>query len=283
MQSSNSTFLHLPLVPNPEHVIFSDFDETYLAHSGDAAYVAGLRLLEQFLLEHASDKRLLVGWVTGSSLSSVLDKAARHGLNVLPHFIASGLGTEITYFSNGRSSKDTEWELRLLESGYSQDKVSELVESLNRQGVVLIPQSTQGASNLKDSYYYRETGVADDDTLSLDQIREYCSQNGIGVNISKCNPLAGDPEDCYDIDFIPINSGKKHIVAYMLNKTAVSSEHAFAFGDSGNDLDMLQSVKYGYLVGNATDEARSKFPSIANHAYAEAIHTVLVEQLLTLK
>ena len=33
-----------------------------------------------------------------------------------------------------------------------------------------------------------------------------------------------------------------------------------AFGDQWNDLEMLKSVKYGYLMGNATDELKKEFP-----------------------
>lgn len=48
-------------------------------------------------------------------------------------------------------------------------------------------------------------------------------------------------------------------VLEMLRKYDISSNEAMAFGDQWNDLEMLKSVKYGYLMGNATDELKKQF------------------------
>ncbi|MDO5088521.1 MAG: Cof-type HAD-IIB family hydrolase [Leptotrichiaceae bacterium] len=49
-------------------------------------------------------------------------------------------------------------------------------------------------------------------------------------------------------------------VLEMLKKYDISPDEAMTFGDQWNDLEMLKSVKYGYLMGNATEELKNLFP-----------------------
>jgi len=50
-------------------------------------------------------------------------------------------------------------------------------------------------------------------------------------------------------------------VKVMLEKYNISPQNAMAFGDQWNDLEMLKFVKYGYLMGNATEELKKEFSS----------------------
>lgn len=45
----------------------------------------------------------------------------------------------------------------------------------------------------------------------------------------------------------------------LLKKYNISEKETMAFGDQWNDLEMLKFVKYGYLMGNATEELKQKF------------------------
>ena len=45
----------------------------------------------------------------------------------------------------------------------------------------------------------------------------------------------------------------------LLKKYEISPEETMAFGDQWNDLEMLKFVKYGYLMGNATEELKQEF------------------------
>ncbi|MWK45129.1 HAD hydrolase family protein, partial [Escherichia coli] len=98
---------------------------------------------------------------------------------------------------------------------------------------------------------------------------------GVSVNINRCNPLAGDPEDSYDVDFIPIGTGKNEIVTFMLEKYNLNTERAIAFGDSGNDVRMLQTVGNGYLLKNGTQEAKNWDNLITDREYAKGITNTL--------
>lgn len=50
-------------------------------------------------------------------------------------------------------------------------------------------------------------------------------------------------------------------VKVMLEKYNILPQEAMAFGDQWNDLEMLKSVKYGYLMGNATKDLKKEFSS----------------------
>ena len=56
------------------------------------------------------------------------------------------------------------------------------------------------------------------------------------------------------VEFIPSNGNKAKGIERILEHTGLSKEHAYAFGDSVNDLDMIQYVRYGIAMGNAVPE-----------------------------
>lgn len=92
-------FQLLPNVEDPKYIVFCDFDETYYPHSMSLERQKDLYELEDYLEAKSNDEELVFGWVTGSSIESILHKMERGGFRFFPHFIASDLGTEITYFS----------------------------------------------------------------------------------------------------------------------------------------------------------------------------------------
>ena len=71
--------------------------------------------------------------------------------------------------------------------------------------------------------------------------------------------MAGDPENSYDVDFIPLRTGKPYIVDFILDKFAIERENSFAFGDSGNDVDMLKKNRT-WLSGGECDSRSQVAP-----------------------
>lgn len=269
-------FERLPQVKNPKYIVFCDFDETYYPHNMDDSKRSNMKLLEKYLYEHGSKGDLVIGWVTGSSLESIVEKMKKGGIQYFPHFVASGLGTEITYFdSNGTTMDDQVWEERIVEGGFDSAKIKRIIESLEtKYEIFLRPQTQLGSSKYKFNFYYEEQNEAID-SKNLEQIEEIGKLYKVGVNINKCNPLAGDPENCYDVDFIPLGTGKDEIVKFMLDKYKLDKANAIAFGDSGNDLRMLQAVRHGYLVENATEEAKHTHAMLAQGEYSIGILNTL--------
>ncbi|MBM7702221.1 HAD-IIB family hydrolase [Metabacillus iocasae] len=263
-------------VKNPKYLIFFDFDETYYPHESNEYRQEKIRELENYLFNKSWQQQLIFGWVTGSSIESVIRKMEKGKIELFPHFIASNLGTEITYFDeNHLNITDSDWNELLEQTKFSADKVENIVKVLNdKYDIILEPQTNIGSSRFKKNYYYKEQTLIVDEN-NIEKIRKVAKENDIFVNINRCNPLAGDPEDSYDVDFIPVGTGKDKIVEFMLNKYKVSQNDAFAFGDSGNDLLMLKSVTHGFLVENATEEAKSKHSKVSIGEYAEGILNTL--------
>ncbi|MFD4208327.1 HAD-IIB family hydrolase [Micromonospora tulbaghiae] len=261
---------HLVRPDTVRRVVFCDFDETYLAHRPTVAQRRSLRELEAYLV-HAAERGLLFGWVTGSSLTSVMAKARRHELAVMPHFVAAALGTELMFFTDGVAVPDPVWQRRIDASGFSTDRAGRAVAALAARGIRLTPQPAGVEKEYVASYYYHATGGPETDRAALAGIRSAAQRHGFRVNISRCNPLAGDPANAYDVDLLPECCGKRNVVRHVCERFAVAPAEAYAFGDSGNDLEMLASVGHGLLVANATAEARSRHGRVSVHPYAEAV------------
>ena len=62
--------------------------------------------------------------------------------------------------------------------------------------------------------------------------------------------------DCA-VDIIPKDSGKGNAIKKILEHFNLSEEEAIAFGDGGNDVDMLQAVGTGVAMGNAAEKVKA--------------------------
>ena len=62
----------------------------------------------------------------------------------------------------------------------------------------------------------------------------------------------------YGYDIFPKNVTKKTAVDFVLKKLNLTWENVIAFGDAGNDLDMLTHAGIGVAMGNAKDEVKKQ-------------------------
>lgn len=86
-------------------------------------------------------------------------------------------------------------------------------------------------------------------------------------------------------DVIPSDGGKDKAVAEVLSYRGIGREDAYAFGDGGNDVTMLEAVGNGVAMGNADERARA----VADHVttsvdddgiYRACVHYGLIEDTL---
>lgn len=52
------------------------------------------------------------------------------------------------------------------------------------------------------------------------------------------------------------DAGKGRTLRWLLDRLGISPEEAMAFGDADNDSSMLEAVKYGFAMGNATENCK---------------------------
>ncbi|WP_410827117.1 HAD-IIB family hydrolase [Paenibacillus nanchangensis] len=262
--------IYSPAVTN--YLIFFDFDETYYPHEGLPEQLNMVYELEQYLQQLARKHQVKIAWVTGSSVQQIQAKMKIAGLTLLPHFIASNLGTEMWKVEpDGQLAAIPAWAKIIKESRFSRKNVEDLISELKYAFNIVLHEQTQlGQAVYKMNYYYYPVSAART-RYDLDIIRHLAATNGIGININACNPKAGDPEHAYDVDFIPVGTGKKAVVQFLMDYSQVRPSKTLAFGDSGNDIEMLRMVARGYLLQNATAEAKSCYNNIAPYPYAQGI------------
>ncbi|MFP3324958.1 HAD family hydrolase, partial [Planococcus sp. SIMBA_160] len=106
---------------------------------------------------------------------------------------------------------DAEWMKRLDAQGFSDAKIEDILQTVREKGITLKAQTQLGSSGYKKNFYYQEQDERTD-LHHLSFIQTLAKERGVAVNINKCNPLAGDPADCYDVDFLPVGTGKDEIV-----------------------------------------------------------------------
>lgn len=229
-------------------IVFCDFDATFWNHQDPGQTVVDIQRLK--LLLDRWPGQLCFGWVTGSSVERALDLVRGAGLDFLPDFVSGALGTDLRVRSGESLVANQPWRHRLAASGFTHESVTELVTTFETtSGIRLQPQQPEFPA-FKCGYYLPPEGA---DTA--EHLIELATMQGVAVNLNRCNPQAGDPPGFFDVDFVPIGTGKAETVAFVLEGCHERTE-SFGFGDSGNDLAMLGTVDSPWVVANATDEAK---------------------------
>lgn len=260
---------HLPRVDAPRWLVFADFDETYLAHDGDPDNRRDRRALEQFLIEYARTLRIAFGWVTDGPVDAIADSFHEHGLRVVPHFIASSWGAELDFFSReeGRRSA-AEWDARMGVSGFSLALVSEARDELANLGVTLEDRN-DGGPKMDRFVFTPQPKQRVTDLVAL--VYRVAEKHLVDVHVGPCHSALGEPEGAYSVDFVPRGANKRNVAQFVMERLGVPRIRTMAFGDDIGDIDMLCAVEHGYLVDNATNEARRRFAKTTGSSYARGI------------
>ena len=252
-------------------VVCCDLDETYIPTACDDKLLGGVAELESYIESSAEKKGILLGWVTGTNLASAWRKS-RDYISRSPHFICCSLGTEFYWIRNGKLCPSKTWSERIHQSGYSREKVDSIVCILLEKGMPLRRQPEDYQGPYKVSYYYPEGSTMSNDFAYIQALAD---ERRVRVVFTRCNPAAGDPTDCYDVEFIPLSCGKDQAVAFLMEETKLPKEAILAFGDSANDFAMFAQAGKGYLVENADPFAIKQHGSSLEGAYCHGILNVL--------
>ena len=79
----------------------------------------------------------------------------------------------------------------------------------------------------------------------------------------------------YMVDIIPKNTTKLESVLKAAKVLNIAKENIIAFGDSNNDLEMIEGVGIGIAMGNAKDEVKAKAKMITDDFDQEGIRHAL--------
>lgn len=76
-------------------------------------------------------------------------------------------------------------------------------------------------------------------------------------------------------DLIPKNLSKADGIACVMEKYGFSREEVIAFGDGGNDVEMLDFAGIGVAMGNATDEVKAHADYVTSSVDEEGVTSAL--------
>lgn len=77
------------------------------------------------------------------------------------------------------------------------------------------------------------------------------------------------------LELVPKGYNKAKGIEYMINEMNIPWENTYAFGDSFNDIDMLEYVKYGCAMGNSAEEIKQRVPYITDDFDKGGIYNAL--------
>lgn len=117
--------------------------------------------------------------------------------------------------------------------------------------------------------YVRETRIpvkdikafAMEHRTELDSMAFICGDRADKYTLEK--QLRDSLSDAYITSSVPHmveighkNAGKGNTLLYLMRLLGICPDEAMAFGDADNDCSMLEAVKYGVAVGNATEACK---------------------------
>lgn len=264
-------FKSFPFPARVRRIVCCDLDETYRPIDASTRLRGGVAELETFITERSESLGLILGWVTGSSLKSVMRKAVGYSSS-LPHFISPSLGSEFYWVRDGRPEPSAKWQERIERSGFSRDNILSSVSALAGRDVSLTLQHSDFQGEFMGCYYYF---TGENPASDLAAIAAQADKAGIKALVSKCNPAAGDPADAYDVHFLPRCCGKGEALDFLCGELGIEGADTWAFGDSCNDMDMLHGAGNAFLVANADPQACELFPHITSGEYCHGIREKL--------
>ena len=88
-------------------------------------------------------------------------------------------------------------------------------------------------------------------------------------DITLCSSIPGNVE----LTFAPTSKG--YALAHLCKKLGITADNILAFGDSGNDIEMLKFSKYGYAMENADAEVRAVTNLIAPRYDRDGVAAVI--------
>ena len=79
------------------------------------------------------------------------------------------------------------------------------------------------------------------------------------------------------VDIIPVNGGKGKGIEAILEYYGIDRSESMAFGDGGNDIEMLQTVGTGVAMGNALDNVKAIADEICGTSAEDGIYHYCLE------
>ncbi|AJC95470.1 hydrolase [Staphylococcus hyicus] len=252
-------------------LLLFDFDETYYKHQPTSSDIEDMKDLEQ-LLTQLSKEGVIVAILTGSALASVLSKMAQTGMTFKPHYIATDLSSKL-YTWNGKGYEINEtYQNHVLSSTFELSEIQQFITAISHKYQVSFdPQKLFHLRDTHYNYYFYSQGNEAEDVRILEDLIQLAQSKRYVVRYNRCNPRAGDPENAYDVDFLPQYAGKKYAAKFLMSLYDIPKSQVLGFGDSGNDREFLRFLHNRFVMCNSTDPSMISQFEVTKHAYYKGL------------
>lgn len=252
-------------------LLLFDFDETYYKHQPTSSDIEDMKDLEE-LLTQLSKEKVIVAILTGSALASVLSKMTKTGMTFKPHYIATDLSSKL-YTWNGKSYVINEtYQKQVLDGTFELSEIQQLISTISHKyHVSFQPQKEFQPYDTHYNYYFKMQGDEAKDQRILNDLISMASDQRYVVKYNRCNPRAGDPENAYDVDFLPQQAGKKYAAQFLMSLHDIPKSQVLGFGDSGNDREFLRFLHNRFVMCNSTDPSMTSEFEVTKHAYYKGL------------
>lgn len=245
MKTFSKSSITLKIPKDPKILVSCDVDETYIPFKEDDINNSGIKKLENYILKNYLKRGIIICWITGSNIKKFKKKLKY--INVKPHFIASDLGSELYKVNKNNLSKEKLWYDKINKNKFIQNfKIT--IKKLKKKNKL----EKESYGNMRKSFYLIKKNKYQNITSLKKFLNNLKKNKKLNFNLSKSSVAAGDPIDSHDLDFIPINCGKREAFKFIKNKYSIKYRNTVSFGDSFNDFEILNSSKYSFIVGNAS-------------------------------
>ena len=226
----------LRLKDKVEQLLVSDIDGTLIEPSQNNP---GLKEFKEYLTNMGPGSAYALA--SGRNLELVKQALSEYDMPK-PEFIISSVGTEIFYpDEKGNYIPDKGW-VSYLNGRWKRDHIL----SILRQVKWLKLQENDAQRQFKISFYYER------DNYDEEELQQLLGHLWYQLNLI---PSHGEY-----LDVLPKRASKGNAIKFLSHKWSIPLRNIYAFGDSGNDLDMFRGAVNGVVVGNRSDELKNLTP-----------------------
>jgi sucrose-6-phosphatase len=222
-------------------LLATDLDRTLLPN-GKQNYDGSFPLFKKIV----NKKNIKLVYVTGRNLSLIKQAIRRFNVSY-PDYIVINVGTRIYQIKNKKFKEDKKWVGEISKKTKNWD-IKEFKKSLKKfKGLKLQEQSKQDYFKL--SYYVdkdlNKTEVENLIKKIKKEIYKTCKNTRIVYSVDY-------PCTRGLLDIIPEKATKFHAIEYLVKKLKIPEKQVVCSGDSGNDLQFLNSRYKSILVKNSS-------------------------------
>lgn len=224
-------------------LLATDLDRTLLPNGPQAESSEARPRFRRFVAR----PEVVVVYITGRHQALVERAMADYDLPP-PDFVIGDVGTSVYAMEGNEWQLDRFWSQRLADD-WRHCRRSELADQLEDLSALRL-QEPDRQTPYKLSYYAEAT---ENPEPLLRQVRER-----LGRCKAHCNIVWSVDETTSTglLDILPISASKLHALEFLRGQLNIPLERTVFAGDSGNDLEVLESEVPAVLVANAQESVR---------------------------